>query len=68
MSTRLRFTKDYNGHKKGDVVEFRSAEAKQIIKDKAAVVQSDLSAEGYQTKDSSDGNTQKLRSNNRRRR
>lgn len=66
--TRLRFQKDYAGHKKGDIVELRAAEAKQILKAKAAVVQTDLSAGSYQTKESSDGNTQRLRSNNTRRR
>jgi hypothetical protein len=68
MSTRLRFTKDYNDYQKGQVVELRSAEAKQILKDKAATVQTDLGSESYQTKESSDGNTKNLRPNNRRRR
>jgi hypothetical protein len=68
MSTRLRFTKDYKGYKKGQILDLRSAEAKQIIKDKAATVQTDIGAESYQTKESSDGNTQRLRSNRSRRR
>jgi hypothetical protein len=50
MSTRLRFTKDYKGYKKGQIVDLRSAEAKQIIKDKAATVPTDIGAESYQTK------------------
>ena len=66
--TRVRFTKDYQSHKKGDIVDLRSAEAKQAIKAGVAVVQTDLGSGGYQTKDSSDGNTQKLRTNNSRRR
>ncbi len=68
MSTRLRLTKDYNGYKSGDVVELRSAEAKQFIKDKAAVVQTDLASQNFVTKEISHGNTTKLRSYNRRRR
>lgn len=68
MTTRLRLTKDYKDYKKGEVVELRSAEAKQIIKDHAATVQTDVGAESYQTKESSDGNTKNLRTNNRRRR
>jgi hypothetical protein len=63
MTTRLRLTKDYKDYKKGEVVELRSAEAKQIIKDHAATVQTDLGAESYQTKESSDGNTKNLRTN-----
>lgn len=65
---RVRFTKDFKGYKKGDVAELRSAEAKQAIKDKAAVVQTDMSAQSYQTKESSDGNTKNLRANRSRRR
>jgi hypothetical protein len=61
--TRVRFQKDYGSHKKGDIVELRSAEAKQAIKAKAAVVQTDLSAGSYQTKESSDGNPKDLRPN-----
>jgi hypothetical protein len=65
---RIRFTKDYGSHKKGDIVELRSAEAKQAIKAKVASVQTDLSAESYQTKESSGGNSQNLRTNKSRRR
>lgn len=68
MSTRIRLTKDYGSHKKGDVVELRSAEAKQAIKAKAAVVLTNIDPNNHQTKESSDGNTQRLRSNNRSRR
>lgn len=64
--TRLRFQKDYGSHKKGDIVELRSAEAKQAIKAKAAVVQTDINPNNHQTKDSSDGNTQRLRTNDSR--
>lgn len=74
MSTRLRFTQDWKSYKKGDVAELRSGEAKQAIKEKVATVQTDLAPAEYQTKvnhqtkDSSDGNTQRLRTNKSRRR
>ncbi len=63
--TRLRFTKDWEGHKKGDTADLRTREAKQALKAKAATVQTDMGADSYQTKDSSDGNTERLRTNNR---
>ncbi len=47
MSTRLRLLKNYNDYKKGDIIELRSAEAKQLIKNRVASVQT---AENYQTK------------------
>ncbi len=50
MSTRLRLLKNYNDYKKGDIIELRSAEAKQLIKNRVASVQTDMSAENYQTK------------------
>ncbi len=66
--TRLRFQKDFGTYKKGDIVDLRSAEAKQALKANAAVVQTDINPNNHQTKDSSDGNTQKLRTHISRRR
>lgn len=68
MSTRLRITKDYNGYKKGDIVELRSAEAKQLLKASVASVQTDIGTETLVTKDSSNGNSTVIRPHNRRRR
>lgn len=68
MSTRIRITKKYEGYQKGDILELRSAEAKQILKAGAGVVQTDIGSETITTKGKTDGRTQRLRTNNRRRR
>lgn len=66
--TRLRLTKDYNGHSKGDIVELRSAEAKQLLKANAATVQTDVGSESFVTKKASNGNSTAVRAHNTRRR
>lgn len=65
---RVRFIKDFETHKKGEVAELRAKEAKQAFKANAAEVTTDMGAESYQTKESSDGNTKGIRTHKRSRR
>lgn len=82
MSKKVRFTKNWNDHKKGDVTQLREREFDEAIRAQAVSLDTAIDSTETETKtvagnskqikpsdeSSSDGNPQGLRTHNRRRR
>lgn len=65
---KVRIIRNYKQYKKGDVVHVRYTAAQELFSNGIATAQTDFTPDEYQTKEVSDGITERKRPYNRRRR